>query len=150
MVTAKYSNCYQECEKRSLKGQQEWALCHCKNLFTRGNNSDNYTESMINIFKCVVLQRIRAYNFIELFNFITENLQMYIVFSKQIACPCIWKIFILLPSVLMQQRLQSSFTLSNKLLLIVVNSPLHFQCHYHPNPCCKVEEMKSFTKLSAV
>ena len=73
MVTAK------DYEKRSLKGQQEWALCHCKNLITRGNNSDNYmyTESMINIFKSVVLQRKRASNFIELFKFITEDLQMY-------------------------------------------------------------------------
>ena len=127
MVTAKYPNCYQEYEKRSLKGQQEWALCHCKNLITRGNTSDNYnyTESMINIFKSVVLQLKRAYNFIELFKFITEDLQMT-VFSKKIACPCIWKIFIWLPSVLVQQLLQSRFTLSNKLLLTVVNSPLHF------------------------
>ena len=80
MVAAKYPYCYQEYEKRSLKGQQEWALCHCKNLITRGNNSDNYmyTESMINIFKSVVLHsRKRAYNFIELFKFITEDLQMY-------------------------------------------------------------------------
>ena len=50
---------------------------HCKNLITRGNNSDNYTESIINIFKSVVLQRMRAYNFIELFKFITEVPQMY-------------------------------------------------------------------------
>ena len=76
MVTAKYPNCYQEYEKRSLKGQLEWALCHCKNLITRGNNSDNYTESMINIFNSVVLQGMRAYNLIELFKFITEDLQM--------------------------------------------------------------------------
>lgn len=121
---------------------------HCKNLITRGNNSDNYTESMINIFKSVVLQRMRAYNFIELFKFITEDLQMY--FQRKLFALPFGKSLSWLPSVLVQQLLQSSFTLSNKLLLAVVNSPLHFQCHYHPNPCCKVEEMKSFTKLIAV
>ena len=75
-ITVKYPN-YQEYLKRSLKRQQEWALCHRKNLITRGNNTDNYTESMINIFKSVILQRMRAYNLIELFKFITEDLEMY-------------------------------------------------------------------------
>lgn len=32
---------------------------------------------MINVFKSVILHRIRAYNLIELFKFITENLAMY-------------------------------------------------------------------------
>ena len=75
-ITVKYPN-YQESLKRSLKRQQEWALCHRKNLITRGNNTDNYTESMINIFKSAILHRMRAYNLIELFKFITEELEMY-------------------------------------------------------------------------
>ena len=62
---------------KSLKRKQEWALCHRKDLITRGNNTDNYTESMINIFKSVILHRMRAYNLIELFKFITEDLEMY-------------------------------------------------------------------------
>ena len=53
-ITKKYPN-YQEYLKKSLKRQKEWALCHRKNLITRGNNTDNYTESMINIFKSVIL-----------------------------------------------------------------------------------------------
>ena len=32
---------------------------------------------MIFVFKCVVLRRMRAYNLIELFRFITEDLEMY-------------------------------------------------------------------------
>ena len=32
---------------------------------------------MIFVFKCVVLRRMRAYNLIELFKFITEDLEMY-------------------------------------------------------------------------
>ena len=75
-ITKKYPN-YQEYLKKSLKCQKEWALCHRKNLITRGNNTDNYTESMINIFKSVILHWMRAYNLIELFKFITEDLEMY-------------------------------------------------------------------------
>ena len=71
-VTAKYPN-YQENVKRSLKQQREWALCHQKNLIIRGN----YTESMIKIFKSVILQQMRAYSLIELFKFIKEGLEMY-------------------------------------------------------------------------
>ena len=40
-------------------------------------NKGYYTESMIFVFKCVVLRRMRAYNLIELFHFITEDLEMY-------------------------------------------------------------------------
>ena len=75
-LNVRYPN-YHEYLKRSLKRHQEWALCCGKNLLTRGNNTDNYTESMINIFKSVILHRIRAYNLIELFKFITEDLEMY-------------------------------------------------------------------------
>ena len=57
--------------------KKEWALSHRTDLRTRGNNTDNYTESMIFVFKCVVLRRMRAYNPIELFKFITEDLEMY-------------------------------------------------------------------------
>ena len=53
------------------------ALRNRSQLRTRGNNTYNYTESMIFVFKCVVLRRMRAYNLIELFHFITEDLEMY-------------------------------------------------------------------------
>jgi len=75
-LNVKYPN-FHEYLKRSLKRHREWALCCRRNLLTRGNNTDNYTESMINIFKSVILHRIRAYNLIELFKFITEDLEMY-------------------------------------------------------------------------
>lgn len=63
--------------KRLLKQHREWAPCCRRNLLTRENNTDNYTESMINIFKSVILHRMRAYNLIELFKFITEDLEMH-------------------------------------------------------------------------
>ena len=68
---------YQEYLKKAIDRKKEWALCYRSELRTRGNNTDNYTESMIFVFKCVVLRRMRAYNLIELFHFITEDLEMY-------------------------------------------------------------------------
>ena len=68
---------YQDYLKKAIDRKKEWALCYRSQLRTRGNNTDNYTESMIFVFKCVVLRRMRAYNLIELFHFITEDLEMY-------------------------------------------------------------------------
>ena len=70
-VLQKYS-LYKEYLTKAIDRRKEWALRR-----TRGNNTDNYTESMIFVFKCVVLRRMRAYNLIELFKFITEDLEMY-------------------------------------------------------------------------
>ena len=63
--------------KNALQRKEEWALCFRKKLITRGNNTANFTESMIFVFKCVILKRIRAYNLLELVKFITEDLEMY-------------------------------------------------------------------------
>ena len=75
-VLQKYS-LYKEYLNKAIDRRKEWALSYRGNLRTRGNNTDNYTESMIFVFKCVVLRRMRAYNLIELFKFITEELEMY-------------------------------------------------------------------------
>ena len=63
--------------QNALERKEQWALCFRKGLLTRGNNTDNFTESMIFVFKCVILKRIRAYNLLELVKFITEDLEMY-------------------------------------------------------------------------
>ena len=75
-VLQKYSP-YKEYLNKAIGRRKEWALSYRGNLRTRGNNTDNYTESMIFVFKCVVLRRMGAYNLIELFKFITEDLEMY-------------------------------------------------------------------------
>ena len=72
----KYRNFY-DYIKNALERKEQWALCFRKGLLTRGNNTDNFTESMIFVFKCVILKRIRAYNLLELVKFITEDLEMY-------------------------------------------------------------------------
>ena len=46
-------------------------------LRTRGNKTENSTQSMTFVFKCVALTRMQAYNLIALFQFITEDLEMY-------------------------------------------------------------------------
>ena len=61
----------------ALERKEQWALCFRKGLKTRGNNTDNFTESMIFVFKCIILKRIRAYNLLELLKFTTEDLEMY-------------------------------------------------------------------------
>ena len=63
--------------KSAMQRKSEWAVCLRRKLLTRGNNTDNYTESMIFIFKCIILRRIRAYNLVELFRFIVEDLDKY-------------------------------------------------------------------------
>ena len=72
----KYKN-FLNYAKNSMLRKSEWAICLRKQLLTRGNNTDNYTESMIFIFKCIILRRIRAYNLLELFKFIVEDLDRY-------------------------------------------------------------------------
>ena len=62
-VLQKYS-LYKEYLNKAIDRRKEWALSYRGNLRTRGNNTDNYTESMIFVFKCVVLRRMGAYNLI--------------------------------------------------------------------------------------
>ena len=61
----KYRNFY-DYIKNALERKEQWALRFRKGLLTRGNNTDNFTESMIFVFKCVILKRIRAYNSYEI------------------------------------------------------------------------------------
>jgi hypothetical protein len=72
----KYRNFY-DYIKNALERKEQWALRFRKGLLTRGKNTDNFTETMIFVFKCVILKRIRAYNLLELVKFITEDLEMY-------------------------------------------------------------------------
>ena len=48
--------------KNTLQRKEEWALCFRKGLITRGNNTDNFTESMIFVFKC----HLQAYQGLQL------------------------------------------------------------------------------------
>ena len=51
--------------------RQEWAICYRDSTSTRGINTNNYAEAGIRILKDIVFQRIRTYNLVQVFEFIT-------------------------------------------------------------------------------
>ena len=55
----------------------EWATCFRNTLLIRGNNTNNYAEAGIKIIKEQVFVRIKAYNVIEMFGFITNYMEHY-------------------------------------------------------------------------
>lgn len=57
--------------------RQEWATSYRPGLLTRGNNTNNYAEVGFRIFKDIICQRTKAFNLIQLFQFITVNLEQY-------------------------------------------------------------------------
>ncbi|CAB5379773.1 unnamed protein product [Rhizophagus irregularis] len=59
-------------ERRSI-----WALSFRFELYIRGNNTNNYIERSFGIIKDIVFARIQAYNCIQVFQFITQNMEMF-------------------------------------------------------------------------
>lgn len=57
---------------------REWALCFRQDLRTRGNNTTNYIESMFRQLKDIILQRVKAFNIVQLFDFLTTRLDDYL------------------------------------------------------------------------
>ena len=55
----------------------EWALCFRNNLLLRGNNTNNYCEAAMKIFKDKILHRTKAYNIIQLIDFICNYLEEF-------------------------------------------------------------------------
>ena len=56
---------------------KEWALSYRLNDMTRGNNTNNYAEAGMRIIKELVFGRVKAYNLIQMFQFITTTMEMY-------------------------------------------------------------------------
>jgi len=57
--------------------RKDWALCYRKHLLVRGNHTNNYAEAGIRIVKDLVFNRVKAYNVVQMFSFVTECLEMY-------------------------------------------------------------------------
>lgn len=55
----------------------EWCITYRRNLLTRGNNTNNFTEASIRIFKDVILQRCKAFNSCALADFIVTTFEHY-------------------------------------------------------------------------
>lgn len=61
----------------------EWALCYRSDLLTRGNNTNNYSESTILQYKDQVVNRVKAYSEVQLFDFFITRVEAY--FERRIA-----------------------------------------------------------------
>ena len=57
--------------------RKEWAVCYRRHLLVRGNQTNNYAEAGVRITKELVFNRIKAYNLVQMFSFVTECLEMY-------------------------------------------------------------------------
>lgn len=75
-VARKYPNFIKYMEEY-WKRKQEWCLSFRAGFFTRGNNTNNYAESSIRIFKDVILERCKVYNGMALITFVTTVLEEY-------------------------------------------------------------------------
>ncbi|KAF0310053.1 hypothetical protein FJT64_018873 [Amphibalanus amphitrite] len=57
--------------------RQEWALCLRTDVPTRGHNTNNIVESAFRVLKDSVLYRTRAFNLLQLFDFVTVQLSKH-------------------------------------------------------------------------
>ncbi|XP_050316232.1 uncharacterized protein LOC126750621 [Anthonomus grandis grandis] len=57
--------------------RMEWCLPYRSKIITRGNNTNNYTEASIRIFKDIVLQRCKVFNSCALVEFISKVFESY-------------------------------------------------------------------------
>lgn len=57
--------------------REEWSLAYRSTLLTRGNNTNNYVEASIRIFKDIVLQRCKAFNACALVDFVAKVFESY-------------------------------------------------------------------------
>ena len=57
--------------------RKDWALCYRNHLLVRGNHTNNYAEAGVRIIKELVFNRVKAYNLVQMFCFVTECLEMY-------------------------------------------------------------------------
>ena len=59
------------------KRRSEWALSYRVTEITRGNNTNNYAEAGMRVLKEIVFGRVKAYNLVQMFEFITVTMEMY-------------------------------------------------------------------------
>ena len=57
--------------------RSQWALAYRALAMTRGNHTNNYAEASIRVLKEIVFGRVKAYNLIQMFDFVTTTMEMY-------------------------------------------------------------------------
>ena len=70
---------YRRRVEKFLGRGDEWLLVRRQNTFTRGNNTNNYSEATMRILKDIILQRTKAFNVVALVDFCSTVLQTYFV-----------------------------------------------------------------------
>ena len=75
-TTKKYPNFIKHL-KEIWEKRFSWAHCYRQSLLIRGNHTNNYAEAGIKIIKEMVFCRVKAYNLVQVFYFITETLELY-------------------------------------------------------------------------
>ena len=55
----------------------EWALCYRCHLPVWGNNTNNLSEAGVRILKEILFGRVKAYNLVEMFQFVVDKLEHY-------------------------------------------------------------------------
>ena len=63
--------------KAFWKRRSEWALSYRVAHFTSGNNTNNYAEAGIRVLKEIIFGRVKAYNLVQMFEFVTVTMDMY-------------------------------------------------------------------------
>ena len=57
--------------------RNEWAICYRHHLLVRGNHTNNYAEAGFRVLKDLIFNRVKAYNLVQMFSFVTECLELY-------------------------------------------------------------------------
>ncbi|XP_033119759.1 uncharacterized protein LOC117119058 [Anneissia japonica] len=57
--------------------RDKWALCYRSNLPMRSNNTNNYCEAAMRILKDHVFQRTKAFNMVQLFDFLLTRVEVH-------------------------------------------------------------------------
>ena len=57
--------------------RNQWAVCYRNSSTLRGIDTNNYSESGIRILKDIVFRRVKAYNLIQVFEFIVVTFELY-------------------------------------------------------------------------
>ena len=75
-IVKKYSNFMKHMEGY-WKRKNEWAICFRNRETMQGINTNNYAESGIRILKDIVFKRVKAYNLVQLFEFLSVTFELY-------------------------------------------------------------------------
>ena len=57
--------------------RKEWAHCYRQDILLRGNHTNNFAEAGIKILKEIVFSRVKAYNLVQIFHFLTDTMEAY-------------------------------------------------------------------------